>query len=367
MDKPKFSSLDNHLIEINRIIQQHGLSTNNHGLMHGTTGLSIYFYHLSRTVNNPEYEQLADDLLDKVFSSLSTSASPDFENGLAGIGWGIEYLVQNGFAEGNTDEILEEVDNTIFKTLQGDNLTSFELMNGLTGYLFYLVNRLKKTAYPKSVASHINSELLIMVINKLDVLIPNQFPSVIKEMNFDLLWQFPVMLYGLSEAFKLNIYPEKIKYMIKQWVPYFEVYIPSIHTNRIYLATILTLINELFTHEQLEKYIQVLLYATDFEILKTEFNPNFQNIRFGWVGVVWLLKRASLIIPENYPNYEKIESTRMEIIAKCKSNWDNIRTNSPHPNAKQFGLSEGLAGPRLMELLWPEVFNNVHCSKINCV
>jgi len=35
---------------------------------------------------------------------------------------------------------------------------------------------------------------------------------------------------------------------------------------------------------------------------------------------------------------------------------DNITTNGLLENGKQFGLSEGLAGPGLMELLYPEVF-----------
>lgn len=342
---------------VNNMIQQDGLlKGNNHGLMHGNTGLSIYFYHLARTTNKSEYEHLADDLLDKAFANMSTRSSSDFENGLVGIGWGIEYLVQNGFAEGDTDEILEVVDNKIFKTLHYENLVSCELTNGLSGYLFYLTSRLKKPANPNSLEQRINRELLIMAINRLDELVPNQFSSIVNEMNFDLFWRFPVMLYGLSEAFNLNIYKEKIKYMIKQWLPYFEAYIPSFHLNRLYMGTVLTLINGLIPFKRLEKQIQILLFATDFETVKTEVNPNFQNIRFGWPGVVWLLKKASLIIPENYPNYEKIDSTRKEIIGKYKCARENITTNEHQPNAKQFGLSEGLAGPGLLEVLCPEVF-----------
>ncbi len=344
-------------LKIAQFIQQKALENSNYGLMRGSMGLSIFFYHLAKsTNNNQEYEELADNLLDKVFPSISTWSSPDFENGLAGIGWGIEYLVQNGFAEGNTDEVLEEIDNKIFKILQKDNLTSFELTNGLTGYLFYLISRLKKPTNPNALEQRINRELLISVINSLEGLVTNQFTSIVKEMNFDLFWRFPAVLYGLSEAFNLNIYPEKIKRMIKQWLPYFEAYIPSMHINRLYLATVLCQVNAILPNKRLEKQIQILLFATDFETVKTEFNPNVQNIRYGWPGVVWLLKKASLIIPETYPNYEKIESTRTEIIAKYKCNWDNITTNGLLENGKQFGLSEGLAGPGLMELLYPEVF-----------
>lgn len=109
-------------MQIAQQIQQNGLTSNKDWLMNGNMGLCVFLHHFAHNTNSPEYEQLADGLLDQVFANLSTSASPDFENGLAGIGWGIEYLVQNGFAEGNTDEVLEEIDNKIFKILQKDNL-----------------------------------------------------------------------------------------------------------------------------------------------------------------------------------------------------------------------------------------------------
>ena len=340
-------------IQIAQLILQNGLTGTNHGLLHGNTGLCLYFYQLSKGAKNPEYEQIADDLLDKVFANLSTSAFADFENGLAGIGSGIEYLVQNGFAEGDTDDILEEVDNKVFKTLNEENLTSFELGNGLTGYLFYLISRLKKPTNPNSMAQRINRELLILTINKLDELVTNQFASITKEMYFDLFWRFPVMLYGLIKAFDLNIYSEKIRCMINQWMINFEAYLPSMHINRLYMATVLMEVNKRIPNKRLEKQIQILLFATDFDVLKTEVDPGAFNIRYGWPGVVWLLQQASEIIPVTYPNHKKIEFSRLEIITKYKPGLENFQINTSTP--KQFGLSEGIPGIGLIELLWPQI------------
>lgn len=340
-----------YLSKIEQLILQNGMTGIIQGLFHGNIGLSILFYHLSRNSNKLEYEQHADELLDKIFANLSVSAIADFENGLAGIGWCIEYLVQNDFAEGDTDEILEEVDNKVFKTLNEESITSFELGNGLTGYLFYLISRLKKPANPSSMAQRINRELLILTINKLDELVTTQFASIAKEMVFDLFWRFPVMLYGLVQAFDLNIYSEKIRCMVNQWMMNLETYLPSMHINRLYMAMVLMEVNKRIPNKRLEKQIQILLFATDFAALKTEVDPDAFNIRFGWPGVVWLLQQASEIIPETYPNYKEIESCRVEIITKYKLSLDNIQVNTSTP--KQFGLSEGPAGIGLVELLWP--------------
>ncbi len=343
----KFQSL------IAQLLQKDGLNGTNHGLMYGNTGLCLYFYHIAQKTNNAEYEQLADDLLDKIFANLSTSAFTDFENGLAGIGWGIEYLVQNGFAEGDTDEILEEVDNKIFKTLNEVNITSFELDNGLTGYLFYLIARLKKPTNPQSMAQRINRELLILTVNKLDELVTNQFASITKEMFFDLFWRFPVLLYALVQAFDLNIYSEKIRCMVNQWMMNFEAYLPSMHINRLYMATVLIDVNKRMPNKRLEKQIQILLFATDFEMIKTEVDPDAINIRFGWPGMVWLLQQALEKIPVTYPSYTEIEFCRLEMITKHKRGLENFQMNT---STSKVGLSEGHAGIGLMGLLWPEIF-----------
>ena len=343
----------NYQSQIVQLLQQNGLTGTNYGLMYGNAGLCLYFYHLAWNTNSPEYERLADDLLDKVFANLSTSSLADFENGLAGIGWGVEYLVQNGFAEGNTDEILEEVDNKVFKTLNEESITSFELGKGLIGYLFYLISRLKKPTNPNSMAQRINRELLILTINKLDEVVTNQFASITKEMVFDLFWRFPVLLYGLVQVFELNIYSEKIRCMVTQWMMNLEAYLPSMHINRLYMATVLMEVNKRIPNKRLEKQIQILLFSTDFEIIKTEVDPDAVNIRLGWPGMVWLLQQASEIIPSTYPNYKEIESCRLEIITKHKPGLENIQVNSSNP--KQLGLSEGIAGIGLMELLWPEI------------
>ena len=45
----------------------------------------------------------------------------------------------------------------------------------------------------------------------------------------------------------------------------------------------------------------------------------------------------------------------MEIIAKYKQNMENLQINNLTANPKQFGLSEGLAGIGLMDLLFPGI------------
>ncbi len=322
------------------------------GLFSGNMGLCIFLYHASKQSNNSDYEQLADDLLDKIFGSLYTFTQPEFENGLAGIGWGIEYLVQNGFAEGDTDLILADIDTEIFKKLTQNEIKNIDLQNGLTGYLYYLVWRLKVNNSKQTTDTQINRELLMHVVNKIDEYATLQLPSIVEDICFDLLWAFPVMFYGLYEAYKLNIYNEKITRMVKQWLTNFEVFTPFLNINKIYLATTMSLFNKVIPDNRLEKQARLLMYSVDYDELLTEVDTKILNVWLGWTGFVWLLEKASDTIPTEYPNHQLLQQAA-DVIRKrnanelCKS-LENSKTEN-----LALGLANGIAGIGLFELLYP--------------
>ena len=71
-------------------------------LFHGKMGLSGYFYHLSQIESNPAYHSKAEQLLDQIMQhDLTPNHSIDVEDGLAGIGLGVTWLVKRQFIEGD--------------------------------------------------------------------------------------------------------------------------------------------------------------------------------------------------------------------------------------------------------------------------
>ena len=324
------------------------------GLMHGSAGLSLFFYLIGEKSGDKSYQEEAERLLDHVFSNIQSASSTDIENGLSGIGLAIELLIQNNFVEGDPDEVLEEIDNKVFKYLNEENINSFDLTNGLTGYLFYLISRLKVRKPPVSMAYEINRELLILVINRIYEQVTPQFPGLVKEMQFDLFWRFPVMLYGLSEAFRLEIYNRKIECMHRQWLPNFEAYIPSMHINRLYLAILLQKISSQVPDERLDRQINILLYATNFNMILNEIDPKQINLRFGWPGMILILDIARSILKPEMPNYQLIEKCLNRIWDERKDILGSIDTTDFISKSKSLGISEGIAGLGLF-LLYLEV------------
>jgi len=88
---------------------------NSLGLLDGKTGISIFLYEYANYVNNRMYNNLAGELIDQVYEKLDKNIDKKFYNGLAGIAYGIDYVVKNKFVETNKDEedILTEIDTKL--------------------------------------------------------------------------------------------------------------------------------------------------------------------------------------------------------------------------------------------------------------
>ena len=94
------------------------------GLLVGNAGVSLFLYQVYRKTGQTEFEETADIMLNNILEKQTMLSSTNFRDGLAGIGWGIEFLLQNNFYEGDPEEILEDVDNVIFKSTLNPQLHS---------------------------------------------------------------------------------------------------------------------------------------------------------------------------------------------------------------------------------------------------
>lgn len=125
---------------VNRLILNSS-NLNNLGLYHGKMGIVLYFYQYAIYSKENIYKIYAEELLEEIFNEIDISISIYMENGLCGIGWAIEYLVQNNFICGNTNEILIDIDNEIMK-LNVSRISNFSIENGLGGIFLYILTRL---------------------------------------------------------------------------------------------------------------------------------------------------------------------------------------------------------------------------------
>lgn len=110
-------------------------------LYHGKMGIVLFFANYARYTKNPLHDKFAGELLNEIYEEIHTGLPVNFESGLCGIGWGIEYLLQNGFIEGNSDEILSEIDTHVMER-DLRRITDYSVRTGLEGISYYIFKRI---------------------------------------------------------------------------------------------------------------------------------------------------------------------------------------------------------------------------------
>lgn len=111
------------------------------GLFNGKMGLVIFFAHYHKFSTNRLYEDVADELMEKIITALPANMSIGLSTGLSGIGWGIEYLLQQEFMQGNSFIICADIDRKIME-IDPRRLTDMSLENGFEGLLHYILAHL---------------------------------------------------------------------------------------------------------------------------------------------------------------------------------------------------------------------------------
>ena len=102
------------------------------GLLDGKMGIALVLAHYARCSRKKKIEHAADFLVENVMNQLTTTVSIDFANGLSGIGWGIEYLIQNNYMKGCGADILQDLDERIMQ-VDVTRIKDWSLEKGLLG------------------------------------------------------------------------------------------------------------------------------------------------------------------------------------------------------------------------------------------
>jgi len=378
----------------------------NIGLMHGKMGISVYFFHLARSTRNKVYDEYAGELIDEIYEETTVNTPVNFENGLAGIGWGIEYLVQNGFIEADTDEVLEDFDDKIYKELIHNIPKETGLLTGILGFGAYFLKRLQNMATNREEISKLtikqSIEYIIKELNKkagdLDEIIkeptwvkPSDFSKGKKLLvndsfkkfspgssdeqkattsesqnkivsTFDLVWDYPLILWFLAELYEENIFSLEVEKIIQRIIGKLsqENNLPKLHSNRLLLALALTRLGKItnahqITHEHsgnralnqsgIESLIGNFLEKINRNTIDSELPPGDATIRHGTSGIAWIYNQLHRLEGGSHFKNEMEYWNNKLSLHKDK---DSLLTRHFNEGDNIFGILEGLAGMMLL-------------------
>ena len=203
------------------------------GLAQGKMGLVIYFYCLHRALGDERAKRVAEDLLDQLMGNdLSKNASLDVEEGLCGVGLGLDFLIREGFAEGDINALLGDIDALLFKRVVFGQVENHYSTSQIVHMLYYVATRLRAQATPDE--AYVYQELAIKLVNKLDTLVDAAFYR--EYYAFSVYhYQVPVLLRVLAEVMRLGFYRERTRKILERFSLDLFSQMPRLHLNRLYL------------------------------------------------------------------------------------------------------------------------------------
>lgn len=186
-------------------LMEMGQSTPCLGLADGKMGITIALFRYSRLSGDRNYEGAACKLLDEIYEQIDYLMPVSFADGLCGIGWGLEYLVQHGYVEGDTDEVLKDIDLCVVGCINASAMLTLSLQYGIVGLGRYLLIRVISTFLNGDTSSSaLLKEYLIYLIDWLDTMW-QQNQEVVDD-----------LLDFLFELYPTRIYQTKVALLIKR-------------------------------------------------------------------------------------------------------------------------------------------------------
>ncbi|MEB2774732.1 lanthionine synthetase LanC family protein [Algoriphagus sp. D3-2-R+10] len=331
------------LHKINELLLENSKDENGLGLLNGKLGLSIYFYHLAKKTGTQEYMEAADNLVVEIFDKLSEAKLPaDFENGLAGIAFGISYLVNSDFVEADLDDTLGDLDDRIFMFLEDQKgKLSSNLRNGLIGYLIYSLNRLEtslKSGHQSN--TYIFHKLTSGLLNELGQLIEEEKLQDREPQLFNIFWDLPLALMVLAKAKNLKVNVYKVDRILDYLLPNLLSLFPSLHSNRLYLLLGIESVLGEINNAALKTHGVFLKKSIDIE---TIFNSECKNLNISVMDGASGLRLVGNKLGRISGDVSFFTSDE-QVLAKINKAASWGENDFYVPFKKSIGLASGLSG-----------------------
>jgi glycosyltransferase len=177
--------------------------TSSIGLFNGKTGDAICLYNFYKKTGNKIYEEVADSLIDLIYEEIHSGTLQSFSSGLSGIGCGVEYIAREGFVEADIDEVLEDIDETVFQLDRKKYKPSKEYADFYGPGLYYL-------ARTKNEEKSWNKNAVKFLMYDLDSIITETIPEKDKpERMNEISNSFLISLIGFISKME-HLFPQKL-------------------------------------------------------------------------------------------------------------------------------------------------------------
>lgn len=138
--------LHDKLKQIDQILKNKTLQEKHIGVLSGISGISLFQFYYARFLGEEDAELGTETIVEAIERINNDYTFPTFCTGIAGAGWVLEFLNQEGFIEIDNDELLSALDEYLFEAMKS-NIKSeyFDFLHGALGYGMYFFKRYQNT------------------------------------------------------------------------------------------------------------------------------------------------------------------------------------------------------------------------------
>jgi len=135
------------LKEIDKIITLQYKNENHIGVLSGLSGIALFQFYYSKYLDVDKHSDMGAEILTTCIDRINDGYSyPTYCTGMAGMGWVLDHLKQEGFIDIDNDSLLQETDKYLYSTMVLDMKNEkYDFLHGGIGYAFYFLNRYRNT------------------------------------------------------------------------------------------------------------------------------------------------------------------------------------------------------------------------------
>jgi len=322
------------LISMNNKLVSISSSHTSLGLLSGKIGYCIYFYKFAKVSGDNKYAKIAGDLLDSVCSNLGNYRIWNIENGLAGIGLGINYLVKEKFVAGDINRILKDFDILLFKQMAFPDKKNPADLWLQTQLLYYFSVRIKDQK-KGSQGEYIFKQLIFKILNSFSS-VPDSFFE--EPYSFSMDFRLPFFLHTLGMVSKQDTFTGKVRKITDDLTLKVISLIPVLHSHRVYLIFGMSLLAKELNIDPWQKHIRLLRRETDTNYMfSNELRDKNIFFKDGISGLGFILTEYNKTADDS----EKIEynSEYLRNRIKTSASWQRLMSDEQF-----FRANSGLNG-----------------------
>lgn len=213
-----------HNQQLNDFVLDH-FKTEDLGL-NGCMGNALRLFALKSVTDYDDYLNTIDILLDRISDEVILLKDMGFYTGIAGIGWGVEMIAQQGLMQIDTNEVLEELDDQIYRYVFSERPAALSIKNGLLGYFLYFLARKHAIGNLHHYKAIVNEECFSFIIDEMERLLhgENSLFKKTRQTSTDLI-TIAHYLYFFSDFYEERVNQEASEKILYATVGFTEQYL----------------------------------------------------------------------------------------------------------------------------------------------